>query len=213
MDQPRQEPFGQVPVGQAAGHQCRGFWHGANHQCRLRDHAERAQRADHQLAQIVPGGVFDHASAGGECGPPAVHRPDADHVVADGSVCVSPRAAGVGGQQAADGRPVGLWNVDRQALPLVGQAFGQFGDGDAGLQRDGHVVGRIVDHAIQPAQRESHARAARPRAVIESRPAADRINGHCVASRIAHRAGHGGLVGRCDGFGQGQDLSDCGHRF
>ena len=47
-------------------------------------------------------------------------------------------------------------------------------------------------------------------AVVEHRAAADRIDGHALAAGVAHRFRHGGLVGRCDGFGQMCELSFIG---
>ena len=55
---------------------------GRTMQRHLGDDAQRAQRAGQQAAEVVAGGVFHHAAAGGEDRAAAVHRAEAQHVVA-----------------------------------------------------------------------------------------------------------------------------------
>ena len=122
-NQSGQQSFGQVEIGHVAGHQRRRLGHRPDHQRHLRDDAQRAQRAGHQAAHVVAGGVFDHAAAAGKRRARAIHGREAQQIVAHRAVGISSRAGRIDGHRAADGRPVGLRNVDRQPLPLGRQSI------------------------------------------------------------------------------------------
>src|SRR5262249_9665258 len=118
----------------------------------LGDDAQGAQGADVQLAQVVAGNVLDDAAARPGFVPLVVDHADADDVVAQGAVAVAARPTGVGGQDAAEGGPVGVRHVDGQALIFRGEQGLQAGDGNAGLDGDRHVAGGVVDDLVQAAQ-------------------------------------------------------------
>ena len=107
-----------VEVGHVADEQHRRLGQRANHQRHLRDDAQRAERAGHQPAHVVAGGVLHHAAAAGKRHAGSVDGREAEHIVAHRAVGISSRAGGIDRHRAADGRPVGLRNIDRQPLPL-----------------------------------------------------------------------------------------------
>ena len=75
--------------------------------------------AGEQLAQIEPGDVLQHASAGADCFAVSGHRADAQHVVAHRTPGDAARTGQVGGDDAAEG----LWFAragDRREVGRLG---------------------------------------------------------------------------------------------
>ena len=130
------------------------------------EHAQRTQRARQQARHLVAGGVLHDAAAAGKGRAFAVHGAEAQEVVAHGAAAVASRAAGIGHDRATDGGPLGFRHVDRQALSMGSQLAVQGGQGHAGLDRDGQIVCRIIDDAIQTIHFQADARPRRLHAVI-----------------------------------------------
>ena len=133
-------------------------------------------RADHEPREIVTRGVFYDLAAAAERLSSAVDRAKADQVVADGPMSVPSRPAGVRGDDAAYRRPLRLRRVQRKPLPLFREPAVEFGKRNARFRRNGQVVRRVVQDAIQRRQRKFDARFISRQAVIEVGAAADRVD-------------------------------------
>ena len=168
---------------------------GAQPQHGARDDAERAFRADEQLAQIIAGIVLGHAVQRRQHGAIGQHGLDAQHIVTGDAMADHADAAGIGGDIAADLAGAAGTQIDRQ------QEAGGFGDKLRHLERrsgqKGHGAGGNVDlldagHALQ---RYCDIASARIGAAGKAREATLRHDG--LAVPVAD--GKGG----CDLFGAG----------
>ena len=83
------------------------------------------------------------------------HHLDSEEVIATCAVAKPPRAAGVGGQQRADGQTFGMGRVERQPLAAAGKVGLQSGEREARLDRHRHVVGLMLDDAVQSVQMDA----------------------------------------------------------
>ena len=126
---------------------------------RLRDHAERAERADEELRQIVARHVLHDLAAAAHDGAVGHHHREADEEVAGGAVEMSARARGVAREDAADRRPVGPGRVEREPLSALAELALERAEGTARLHRRGEIARLVLDepaHALHP-QHEAEA--------------------------------------------------------
>ena len=96
----------------------------------LCDHAEAADRTDHQLREVEPGGVLDHPAAATDEPTGAVDEPHADHEVADAAVTQRARTRDAGRDDAAERRSgTRERRVEREVLAVLGQRLRDLGHG------------------------------------------------------------------------------------
>ena len=81
----------------------------------------------------------------------------------------SPGTAGVGGEDPAQCRPVGLRGFEGEALALLGQEDSEPSEGDPGLDGDRHVGRRIVDDPVERSEVDRHAGPGREAPVSRAR--------------------------------------------
>ncbi len=125
-------------------------------QRRRRDDAERALRADEQIAQVVAGVVLLQRAQAVPHLAVRRHHLEAERQRARVAVGEHADAAGVGRQHAADlAAPLRRQAERKQAIGAVGSGL-RVGQGHAGL--DDHGAARRIDiaHARQPRQRQHH---------------------------------------------------------
>ena len=109
----------------------------------LRDHSQRAERADVQLHQVVARDVLHHLTAGTRDLAGRVGHRNADHPVADGAVACPTEPVGVGCHHAADRRPFRMRWIEREALSPRPQRRLEVAEAHPRLDTAGEV-GRLV---------------------------------------------------------------------
>ena len=115
--------------------------------------------------------------------------------MADASVPQATEAVAVGGDDAAEGRAVGMWRIERQELPALPQGGLQVGEAGPGAHRDREVGGDVVDDAGDRRRLEDAVRADElPEVGLRARAA--NADGPPVAGGLGERHGAGGGVGR-----------------
>ena len=97
-----------------------------------------------------------------------------------------PRATGVGREDPAERGAIGSGGVDGEPLPLLGKDRAQAREGHAGLDRDGHVGRRVVDHLVQGTRVDRDPRGARHAAVVEGGPPPLRIDREALRDPVRH---------------------------
>ena len=114
------------------------------------DNAQSAQGAGIKLVQVIAGDVLDHLAAGFGFHPLGAHHADADEPVPGRSVGIAEGAVGVGGQNTAEGGPVGERRLQRHKLPSLSQFPLQCFQGNSGFHGGGQVGGLKVQHPVIP---------------------------------------------------------------
>ncbi len=113
-----------------------------------RDDFERSLRADEEILEVIAGIVFFQLGKTGVDASVGKHGLDAEHEIARGAIGDDARAAGVGGEIAADGAgALGGEGEGKQAADAIGFFPGR-GEHHAGLDR--HRAGGEVDVAQGP---------------------------------------------------------------
>ena len=113
------------------------------------DDAEGAERARHQLGQVIAGDVLHHLAAAGGDGAIRQNDGDADDEVANAAVAQAQRPAVIGRDHAADGCALRPQRVQRKPLPVRGERALQLRDGDSGPDGDRHIAGRVLQDAVE----------------------------------------------------------------
>ena len=111
----------------------RGLGQRADLEGHLGDDPEGAHRAGQELGEVVARDVLDDPAAALDLDPLRRDEADADDLVARAAEAEPPRAAGVGGEDAAERRSIGLRDIDQQPLILLRQDRAERGRGDPGL--------------------------------------------------------------------------------
>ena len=122
----------------------------------LGDDAELAFRADDQSEEIVAGRIEARAA---DIDDLAVHQhhADAEHVIGGDAVFQAMRAAGIGGDIAADGAGDLARRVGRVKEAVARDRIGDAGIGDAGLDMR-HAVGEVDGEHLAHAREAQHDR-------------------------------------------------------
>ena len=147
----------------AASFELEAEQHRARALCRLEqphgdlgDDAELAFRSDDQSEEIVAGRIEARAANIDDL---AVHQHDADaeHVIGGDAVFQAMRAAGIGGDIAADGAGDLARRVGRVEIAVAGDRIGDGRIGDAGLDMR-HAVGEVDGEHLAHARETQHDR-------------------------------------------------------
>ena len=148
------------------------------------DDAERALGADEQMRQVVAGGGFLRARAGGDDLAVAAHHFQRQHVVAHGAVAHRIGAGGAGRRHAAE-RGVGA-GIDREEQALVAQMLVERLAGDAGLDHAVEVLGMDREHPVHVAQIDADAAGGRIDLPLQRGAGAERDHGNAVFGADPH---------------------------
>ena len=191
MDHPIDELARGVEIGHLADNRVERGCDGRQLEAQLDDDAERAERADIQLVQVVAGNVFHHATASAGQGAVRVGDPRTDDQVTCRAVREAQRPAGVGGDQPANRRALGRGRVQREELALLAQNPLELGHTHASFDRDGEVRGLVLDHPIEAGGVDHHVEAQR---------------GHAQIQLCAATDGRDGLAGVVSGLQRGSQI-------
>ena len=164
---------------------------------RIRDHGQRPEGADHQLAEVVAGDVLDHATAGLGHHTVGAHERDPDQQVAGGPGGHPAGAAGVGRQDAADAA-AGHGLVECEPLAALADDGLDVAEPCACLCGHDQVARGVVEHAIERAQVEQDVDAGGGQSPGELGAAAARDHAQPVGRGRAEHLGHLlGVGGTC----------------
>ena len=130
-------------------------------QRQLADDAERAERADQELGDVVAGHRLDHLGAAPGGHAVGLDEAHAEQQIAHGAVAQSERTAGRGGADAAERAPRPSGRIQRQRLPSRGERGRQRAGRHARLHRHGQVVRAVLQHRVQAREIEHHVDAIR----------------------------------------------------
>jgi hypothetical protein len=150
----------------------RGRWQRQDLECRLDHDAERAERSDEQLVEVVPGHVLHDPPTGARDGPVRERGADPEQEVADASIAVAAEAVAVRRDDPADGRAArDVRRIDREELAVRRERVAERRDGHPSTDRDRQILGDVVDDAVEPAGLEHDVRH-EPRTHVALRPTA-----------------------------------------
>ncbi len=151
-----------------------------------RDHAERPERADHQLVQVVARDIFHHAPAAFRRGAIASDEFDAENVVARGAVKLPQRRIDAGRNRAADGRAIHERHDERKKLPMFRERAFDALQRNSGLDAERQIAGIVCNHAIEARQIEREIVLPRRRSHVEFGARAARNDRQLLGRRKFH---------------------------
>ena len=170
---------------------------------RLHDDAERAERADEELRQVVARDVLHDLAAAAHEGPVGHDHGEPDEQVARGAVQMPARSRGIAREDAAERRALGPGRVERQPLTPLGQLALQRGEGNARLGGGREIARLVLDDPAHALEAEHQAEALGRRADAELGAAAGGRHGNPRLARqpqdrgdVVLRAGEDHGLGR-----------------
>ena len=157
----------------------------------LGNHPEQALAADHEADQIKAGLVLVAAAAGAHDGAVGQHGLQPEHVVAGDAVLQAARAAGVGGDVAAEAALLQAGRVGRIKPAELAHGLLQVAGGDAGFNDRDAVGGVNLLDAVHAPQRQGDATLQRHATADVTDAGALRRHRHAMRIGVAQ---HGGDV-------------------
>ena len=179
-----------VERGQRQQHRLRGRQRPGEPQRGFHHDAQRAFRADGQVAQVVAAGVLHQAAAQVEQFARAGDQLEPGHPFAGIAETDDPDAAGIGGDVAADAAAAARAEVHRIQQPLRLRRFLHHLQRRAGLHGEVVVHRVVAQHAVHALQAQHQLALGRHRAARQARAAARGHDGHALGRRPAQHGLH-----------------------
>src|SRR5207244_13512580 len=122
---------------------------------RRRDDGKAAERSGHQPAEVVTCDVLDDDAAGLRGRSIDANDVDPDDQIARCPVPVTPRTGVIRGDDAADGRAIGRWRIERNPLTVARQLAVDGGERRARLHRRPQIAVPMRNTGVAPSRRDA----------------------------------------------------------